>query len=48
MYTQLNQYRVVLEVAPEFQTGPEALKDIYVSSSTSQQVPLRTLVTSGS
>jgi hydrophobe/amphiphile efflux-1 (HAE1) family protein len=46
MYTQLNQYHVVLEVAPEFQTGPEALKDIYVSSSSGQQVPLSTLVTS--
>ncbi len=46
MYTELNQYHVVLEVAPEFQYGPEALKDIYVSSSTNQQVPLSTLVNS--
>ncbi|MGA7804082.1 efflux RND transporter permease subunit, partial [Bradyrhizobium sp.] len=46
MYTQLNQYHVVLEVAPQFQYGPEALKDIYVSSSTNQQVPLSTLVKS--
>ncbi len=31
-YTQMNQYWVVLEVKPEFQTGPESLKDIYVKS----------------
>jgi HAE1 family hydrophobic/amphiphilic exporter-1 len=46
MYTELNQYHVVLEVAPEFQYGPEALKDIYVNSSTNQEVPLSTLVNS--
>jgi hydrophobe/amphiphile efflux-1 (HAE1) family protein len=46
MFTELNQYHVVLEVAPEFQFGPEALKGIYVSSSTNQQVPLSTLVNS--
>ncbi len=46
MYTPLNQYHVILEVAPQFQYGPEALKDIYVSSSTSRQVPLSTLVNS--
>ena len=26
MFTQLNQYRVVLEVMPEFQKGPQALQ----------------------
>ena len=36
----------ILEVAPQFQYGPEALKDIYVDSSTNQQVPLSTLVNS--
>jgi hydrophobe/amphiphile efflux-1 (HAE1) family protein len=46
MYTQINQYHVVMEVAPQFQTGPEALKGIYLSSSAGQQVPLSTLVTS--
>ena len=46
MFTTLNQYHVVLEVDPKFQFGPDALNDIYVSSSTGQQVPLRTLVTS--
>jgi HAE1 family hydrophobic/amphiphilic exporter-1 len=44
MFTTLNQYHVVLEVQPQFQYGPEALNDLYVSSPTGQQVPLRTLV----
>jgi multidrug efflux pump subunit AcrB len=46
MYTPLNQYHVVLEVDPRFQSGPEALSGIYVSSSTGQQVPLSALVDS--
>jgi HAE1 family hydrophobic/amphiphilic exporter-1 len=46
MFTMLNQYHVVLEVDPKFQFGPEALNDIYVNSSTGQQVPLTTLVKS--
>jgi len=40
IFTQLNQYHVVLEVANNFQENPGALKDIYVRSSTGQQVPL--------
>jgi len=32
IFTQSNQYRVVLEVKPEFQKGPAALDDIYVST----------------
>ena len=44
IFTSLNQYHVVMEVDPRFQYGPEALKDIYVSSATNQQVPLSTLV----
>ena len=46
IYTTLNQYHVVLEVDPRFQTGPEALGKIYVPSSTGQQVPLSALVKS--
>ncbi len=42
MFTQLNQYRVILEVKPDFQKGPGALKDIYVRSSAGTQVPLST------
>jgi len=30
---------VVLEVKPEFRQGPDALKDIYVASSSGGQVP---------
>jgi hydrophobe/amphiphile efflux-1 (HAE1) family protein len=44
MLTQQNQYHVVLEVQPQFQFGPNALSDIYVNSSSGQQVPLSTLV----
>jgi len=43
IYTSSNQYRVVMEVLPKYQFGPEALNDIYVTSSAGQQVPLRTL-----
>jgi HAE1 family hydrophobic/amphiphilic exporter-1 len=46
MYTELNQYHVVMEVLPQFQYGPGALDDIYVRSSSGQQVPLSTLVDS--
>jgi multidrug efflux pump len=42
IFTQLNQYRVVLEVAPRFQQDPSALKSIYVKSLTGAQVPLST------
>ncbi len=44
IFTQLNQYHVVLEVDPRFQYSPEALRDIYLNSSSGQQVPLSTLV----
>src|SRR2546428_108423 len=40
IFTQLNQYHVVLEVAPGFQENPEALKAIYVKSASGTQVPL--------
>jgi multidrug efflux pump len=40
IFTQLNQYRVVLEVLPRYQQDPDALRSIYVKSSTGAQVPL--------
>jgi multidrug efflux pump len=40
IFTQLNQYHVVLEVNSKFQQNPDALKYIYVASATGQQVPL--------
>jgi multidrug efflux pump len=40
MFTQINQYHVVLEVAPEFRQNPDALKSLYVKSNSGQQIPL--------
>ncbi len=40
MYNQLNQYHVVMEVAPEYYQSPDALKNIYVQSTNGTQVPL--------
>ncbi|HEY7038034.1 MAG TPA: multidrug efflux RND transporter permease subunit [Methylomirabilota bacterium] len=45
IFTQLNQYRVVLEVKPEFRQDPAALHQIYLRSSTGGQVPLSTFTT---
>ena len=42
MFTQQNQYHVVLEVAPKFQRNPSSLDNIYVKSSNGTQVPLST------
>jgi multidrug efflux pump len=40
IFTQQNQYHVVLEVAPKFQRNPSSLDNIYVKSSNGSQVPL--------
>ena len=40
MFTQLNQYRVVLEVMPEFQQGPQSLQFLDIRSLSGGQVPL--------
>jgi multidrug efflux pump len=40
MFTQLNQYHVVLQVDPRFGQNPDSLKSIYVKSSNGTQVPL--------
>src|SRR6202040_3969107 len=42
IFTQLNQYHVVLEVEPKFQTTPDSLKSIYVRSAGGTEVPLST------
>jgi multidrug efflux pump len=39
-FTQLNLYRVILEVKPEFQQNPDALSQIYVKTVNGDQVPL--------
>ena len=40
IYATLNQYRVVMEVAPQYWQSPESLNGIYVLSPTRGQVPL--------
>jgi multidrug efflux pump len=40
MYTPLNQYHVVMEVAPQFWQDPASLSDIYVRPSVGKEVPL--------
>jgi multidrug efflux pump len=44
IFTQLNQYRVILAVKPDFQKGPEALQSIYLRGLNNGQVPLRALI----
>jgi multidrug efflux pump len=43
MYTSLNQYHVVMEVAPQFWQSPDALKDVYVEASPGKEVPLNAI-----
>jgi multidrug efflux pump len=40
LFTQLNQYHVVLESMPEFQTNPKRLRDIFITSASGGSVPL--------
>ena len=40
LFTQLNQYHVILETLPEFQRNPSKLNDIYVLSTSGSAVPL--------
>jgi multidrug efflux pump len=40
LFTQLNQYHVVLDVQPQFRTRPNNLHDIYIKSTTGAPVPL--------
>jgi len=44
MFTQLNQYHVVLEANPNFHKTPEDLKNIYIRSATGGAVPLARIV----
>ena len=43
IYQALNQYHVVMEVAPQYWQSPEALNGVYVLSPTKGQVPLNTI-----
>ncbi len=42
LFTQLNQYHVILEVQPQFRTQPKDLNDLYLRSSSGAPVPLAT------
>ena len=46
IYTQLNQYYVVLEVAPQYSQSPEGLKDIYFHSAGGGNIPLSAMSSS--
>jgi multidrug efflux pump len=45
IFTQANQYRVVLEVHPDFQQGPQALERIRVPGADGAQVPIASIAT---
>src|SRR5436305_2437791 len=42
LFTQLNQYHVILEVQPQFRNHPRNLQDIYIRSQSGSPVPLST------
>jgi multidrug efflux pump len=43
IFTQATQYRVVLEVKPEYRSGPQSLNEIYVAGANGVQVPLSSI-----
>ena len=45
IFTQLNQFRVILEAEPSFRDSPEALDKIYVKATTGEPVPLSAFAT---
>lgn len=45
IYTQTNQYRVVLQVAPEERQNPLSIKGIYVASANGGMIPLDAIAT---
>ncbi len=45
IFTQVNQYKVVLEIDPKQQGSPDVLNKIFVKSSSGQQVPLAAVAT---
>jgi len=45
VYTQLNQYYVVLEVAPPYWQSPEDLNNIYLHTTSNGPIPLATMTT---
>ena len=47
IYNALNQYHVIMEVAPRFLQSPETLKDIYVQNKSGKMVPLAAFASYG-
>ncbi len=45
VFTQSNQYRVILEAQPSFQQGLDSLRGLYLTSSSGQPVPLSAIAT---
>ena len=45
LYTEVNQYHVVLEALPADQLSPDALSQIYIKSAAGAEVPLSTVAT---
>jgi len=43
LYTQSNQYHVILGVLPQFQTGPDRLNDIYIQGSNGTSTPAQSV-----
>jgi hydrophobe/amphiphile efflux-1 (HAE1) family protein len=43
VYTQLNEYHLVMEVGPEFQENPDSLKGVYLKSSNGTAIPLNAI-----
>jgi multidrug efflux pump len=43
LFTQLNQYHVILEVDPKFRVSPDNLRDVYMQSATGGSIPLSTI-----
>jgi multidrug efflux pump len=48
IYTQLNQYYVVLEVAPQYWQSPDGLNNIYLHTTSNGPIPLATMTTATS
>jgi len=44
LFTQLNQYHVILEVDPQFRTNPSNLGDLYLHAGAGPSIPLSTIV----
>ena len=43
LFTQLNQYHVILEVQPEFAVNPQNLHNLFINTTTGRAVPLNTI-----